>query len=158
MKSDINSYLIFTLGKERFGTHVRHVLSIIEPGSITQIPDSPKFIKGIINLRGMILPIMDLKQKMGIGEVINDQDTCIIVHEVEINNESVKIGVLVDSVISVVEIHPNNIKEVTAYGTAIAPDYITGTIEIDNKFVMLINESVIFEKEANNIEKALNEV
>ena len=100
----LNSYLSFKLGDELFAVNVGKVLNILEMTRITKVPNSPEYMKGVINLRGSVLPVIDMRVKFGLELTEETVNTCILVLDIEIDNESVKVGALVDAVSEVLEI------------------------------------------------------
>ena len=104
-KSDniINSYLSFKLGDEEFASSADYVLNILEMTKITEVPKAPVYMKGVINLRGTVLPVIDTRLKFGMTETVFTDKTCIIVMDITIDDQKVLIGSLVDSVVSVIQ-------------------------------------------------------
>lgn len=96
---EINSYLSFKLGHEEFALHVDKVLNILEMTRITKVPKAPDYMKGVINLRGTVLPVIDTRLKFGMTETIYTDKTCIIVLELMLNDQRVLLGTLVDEVL-----------------------------------------------------------
>ena len=105
----VNSYLSFNLGEEIFGASVTKILNILEITKITKVPKAPPYMKGVINLRGSVLPLIDTRIKFDMGETVYTPNTCILVLDIEIGGEIVHVGALVDSVHEVIEIEDNQI-------------------------------------------------
>ena len=103
-KASINSYLTFQLAGEFFALNVSRVINILEMCKITEVPKMPDYVKGVINLRGEVLPVIDTRLKFGMSEIEITKSTCILVLDVVVNNDSIKIGSLVDTVSEVIEI------------------------------------------------------
>jgi purine-binding chemotaxis protein CheW len=98
-----NSFLSFKLGDEEFAAHVGKVLNILEMTRITEVPKAPEYMKGVINLRGTVLPVIDTRIKFGMSPTVYTTNTCIIVLDIEMDGESIHVGALVDSVQAVLE-------------------------------------------------------
>ena len=139
-----NSYLTFILDNEKFATHVAHVNIILEIPKITKVPRTPVFMKGVINHRGMVLPVFDLRLKMSMPEKEYTSDTCILVLEIETENEKVNVGAIVDSVKEVLEIKAENIQPPPTIGNYDQTKYIYGIAKIGEEFVMMLDMNIIF--------------
>lgn len=142
--SEINSYLVFKIGKEEFAAHASKVQRILELQPITFIPKAQNYMKGVINLMGKVLPVIDARLKMGLEEKEPDANTCIIVLEVRKGDKVVETGIIVDSVQSVIEIPQTEIKDPPSIGFEVNSDFIRGMFEQDNKFIMLLDIDNIF--------------
>jgi purine-binding chemotaxis protein CheW len=140
----INSYLTFKLGDETFGANVSKVLNILEMIKITKVPKSPLFMKGVINLRGSVLPLIDTKVKFDMGETNYTTNTCILVLDIDMGGEAVHVGALVDSVQEVVDIEENKILPAPTIGSKYKSEFIEGIAKINNEFIMLLNMDLIF--------------
>ncbi len=134
-----NSYLTFKLGEEEFGAHVSQVLNILEMTKITEVPKSPEYMKGVINLRGMVLPVIDARIKFGMPETEYTSNTCIIVMDIEQNDETVHIGAIVDEVLSVIEIEENQVEPPPSIGNKYKAEFIYGMAKVEENFVMLLD-------------------
>jgi purine-binding chemotaxis protein CheW len=143
-KTKMSSYLTFKIGEEIFAANVSKVLSILELSKITKIPRTPDYIRGVINLRGVVLPIVDLRIKFGLSITEFTSNTCILVLEIEIDKSSVKIGALVDSVQEVLEIDDNDILPAPNIGNNFKSDFIEGMYKTESSFLMLLNMDLIF--------------
>lgn len=139
-----NSYLTFKLGNETFAAPVSKVYNILEMSSITYVPKSPPHLKGVTNLRGSVLPVVDTRIKFGMPEIEYHKNTCIIVLSVNIGNEIVDVGALVDLVQEVVEIEPVNILDPPSIGSKYKSEYIKGIFKTKNQFIMLLDIDKIF--------------
>lgn len=140
----MNSYLTFKIDEEIFSANVSKVLSILELSKITKIPRTPDFIRGVINLRGAVLPIVDLRIKFGLTPTEFTSNTCILVLEINIESTSVKIGALVDSVQEVLEIDDKDIMPPPNLGSKYKSEFIEGMFKMENSFIMLLNMDMIF--------------
>lgn len=142
--STINSYLSFKLGNEYFAAHVKHVINILELTEITPVPKSPDYMKGVINLRGTVLPIIDTRLKFGMEASKYSQDTCILVINVSIDGELVNLGALVDNVQEVLKIEDNHIKPAPSIGNKYKPEFINGIIHLNETFIMILDMDKVF--------------
>lgn len=141
---NINSYLTFKLGEEIFGANVSKVLNILEMTKITKVPKAPSYMKGIINLRGAVLPLIDTRIKFDMGETNYTTNTCILVLDIDMSGESVHVGALVDSVQEVLEIDDASIQPPPSIGNKYKSEFIEGMAKVSDEFVMLLNMDLIF--------------
>ena len=142
--SKINSFLSFKLGDEEFAAHVGKVLNILEMTKITEVPRAPEYMKGVINLRGTVLPVIDTRIKFGMPPTEYTTNTCIIVLDVDMDGESIHVGALVDSVQAVLEFDSNNIMPAPSIGSRYRSEFIEGVVNVDDKFIMLLNMDAVF--------------
>ena len=136
---EIISYLTFRLGEEEYGTHVSNVLNILDMQPITRVPQAPEYMKGVINLRGMVLPVIDTRLKFGMSETIHSEKTCIIVFDLKVNEDVIHIGMLVDEVVAVLQIENSQIEPPPSIGTIYQSTYITGVTRINDRFIMILD-------------------
>jgi purine-binding chemotaxis protein CheW len=139
-----NSYLTFKIGNEIFATNVSNVHNILEMQRITEIPDAPDYFKGVINLRGTVLPVTDLHIKFNMPALEFTKNTCIIVTDVLIENDTISIGILVDGVSEVMEITENQILPPPSIGAKYKSKFIHGMVQSEEQFILLINIDTIF--------------
>jgi len=140
----INSYLSFKLGDEEFAAHVGKVLNILELTKITEVPKAPDYMKGVINLRGTVLPVVDTRIKFGMTPTEYTTNTCIVVMEVELDNDMVQVGALVDAVQAVLEIDDSQIQPPPSIGSKYKSEFIYGMVKVDEKFIMLLDMEKVF--------------
>lgn len=140
----INSYLTFKLGNETFATNVRKVSNILELVKITEVPDSPPYLKGVINLRGSVLPVIDTRIKLDLTPTEFTKNTCILVLNIKDKEENIPVGGLVDAVSEVVQVDDNQISSPPGIGDKYKSDYITNMIKINDNFVMLLDMDKVF--------------
>lgn len=132
-------YLTFTLGGEMFAVAILNVKEIIEYGTVTEIPMLPGFIRGVINLRGAVVPVIDLSCRFG-GKVTDvARRTCIVIVEMSEGDTKQDIGVMVDAVSEVLEIAHTEIEPPPAFGAKIRTDFISGMGKINGKFVIILD-------------------
>jgi purine-binding chemotaxis protein CheW len=143
-QSTINSYLTFKLGNEFFAANVSKVLNILEMTKVTKVPKAPSYMKGVINLRGAVLPLVDTRIKFDMPETEYTTNTCILVLDITLNNESVHVGALVDSVQEVLEIDDANIQPPPSIGTKYKSEFIEGVAKVEEEFIMILNMDLIF--------------
>lgn len=140
----INSYLSFNLGEEEFAAHVGKVLNILEMTKITEVPKAPEYMKGVINLRGTVLPVVDTRIKFGMTPTVYTPNTCIVVMEVDMDGDMVQVGALVDSVQAVLEIDNSQIQPPPSIGSKYKSEFIYGMAKIDERFIMLLDMERVF--------------
>jgi len=132
-------YLTFMLGGESFGIGIMAVKEIIEFGSVTEVPMMPDSIRGVINLRGAVVPVMDLAARFGRPRTVPGKRTCIVIVELELEGERQITGVVVDAVSAVLDIPASEIEPAPSFGTRIRGDFIGGMGKVNGKFVILLN-------------------
>jgi purine-binding chemotaxis protein CheW len=142
--SDIKSYLTFRLGEEVFACHVDKSLSILEIPKITDVPGAPKYMKGIIDLRGKVLPLIDTKIKLSMPPLEFTKDTCIIVMDIDVDDDNILIGVLVDAVVEVMEFDEDKILPPPNLGKKYHSKFIYGIVKKDDRFIMLLDIDKLF--------------
>jgi purine-binding chemotaxis protein CheW len=141
------SYLVVNIRNEKYALHVSNVVNILEMEKITNIPLAPPYMKGIINLRGTALPVIDTKIKFGLEETIFTHKTCIIVLSVNVDNEEFMVGALVDSVEEVIEIEGKLIGPPPSIGTTYRSAFISGTTRIDEEFILILDFVKLFNED-----------
>ncbi|MGM0462579.1 MAG: chemotaxis protein CheW [Fibrobacterota bacterium] len=132
-------YLTFHLGDESYGLGILKVQQIIHMQDITAVPKTPDFIAGVINLRGKVIPVIELRRKFDMDKMEYTDDTVIIVVQVERGDERLIMGVIVDGVTEVLEVESDNIERTPAFGTAVDTAFILGVAKIEEKVVMLLD-------------------
>ncbi|HYG13863.1 MAG TPA: chemotaxis protein CheW [Methylophilaceae bacterium] len=132
-------YLTFMLGAEVFAINILKIKEIIEYGQLTEVPTMPRFIRGVINLRGAVVPVIDLAARFGKQPAEVSRKTCVVIIEVEHEAEQQVIGVMVDAVNEVLDIQPEQIEPAPSFGANIRYDFIQGMGKVDGKFVIILN-------------------
>ena len=145
--SNANQYLTFTLDNEQYAIGVAKVREVLEHTKITKLPRTAVFMKGIINLRGAGVPVIDLRLKFGLAETPITKDTSIIVMEVESQDGSVVVGALADAVHEVVEIDEASIEPAPRFGTRLAAEFIKGVGKKEDLFIIILDIDRIFNAE-----------
>ncbi|NOZ47630.1 MAG: chemotaxis protein CheW [Chlorobi bacterium] len=143
-KYKFDSFLSFTLGEEYFAANVAKVLNILEVTKITKVPQAPKYMLGVINLRGNVLPLTDLRLKFGMEATKRTSQTCILVLDIEMDKESLHVGALVDSVQEVLEIADDNIQPPPNIGSKYQSEFIYGIAKNNEEFIMLLDMDKVF--------------
>jgi purine-binding chemotaxis protein CheW len=132
-------YLTFSLGGEVFALGILNVKEIIEFGNITEIPMMPAFIRGVINLRGAVVPVIDLSARFGGSSSTVSRRTCIVIVELGSGEDRQDLGVIVDAVNEVLEIPRTEIEPPPSFGAKIRADFIQGMGKVAGKFVIILN-------------------
>jgi purine-binding chemotaxis protein CheW len=144
INTEVNSYLSFRIGTEIFAADVKNVLNILEMTKITSVPKAPGYMKGVINLRGSVLPVIDSRMKFNLEESEFTSNTCIVVLELHIGSEPIIIGTIVDAVKEVLEIEDNNILPPPSIGTSYRTNFLKGMYKSDDGFIMLLDAERVF--------------
>ena len=139
-----NQYLTFTLERELFALDIGSVREVLELVNITRVPRTPEYIRGVINLRGRAVPVVDLKMKFGIGETARTVNTCIIIVEVTLDGEGTILGALADSVQEVYEMESSQIEPPPRMGTSIRSDFIRGMGKAGEQFIIILDINKVF--------------
>lgn len=148
-------YLTFTLSEEDYGIGILKVKEIIGMMVITSVPRTPSYVKGVINLRGKVIPVIDLRVKFDMGEKEYTDRTCIIVVEIDSQEETILIGIVVDSVSEVLNIQENEIEDAPSFGIKLDVDYILGIAKTGGGVKILLNiDRVLSIAEISTLEKA----
>lgn len=139
-----NKYLFFAIGKESYGIGIRHIIEIIELQQISEVPDMPPYVRGVINLRGKVIPVVDLRLRFGLEKRSYDDRTCIIVNEID----KVLIGFIVDTVEEVMEISEANIEPPPNFKTLSGKDrYISGLGKAGEHVKIILDVEMIVREE-----------
>ena len=134
-----HQYLTFLLADEMFAIGILSIREIIEYGVVTDVPMTPPFIRGVLNLRGAVVPVIDLALRFGRPAQENNKRTCIVIVEIEAANGSQQMGVVVDAVNEVLEIPASEVEPPPEFGARIRNDFIKGMGKIDGKFVIVLD-------------------
>ncbi len=146
-------YLTFTLANEEYGIGILKIKEIIGMMPITSVPQTPDFVKGVINLRGKVIPVTDLRRRFGMEEMEHDDRTCIIVVEIEGQNGDVEVGIIVDSVSEVLNIKGEEIEDTPAFGTQLDTEYILGMAKVEGNLKILLDiDKIMSNKEMTLLE------
>jgi len=153
--TDTRQYLTFRIGEEDYALDVSNVREILEFTTITKVPNTPEYMRGVINLRGSVVPVLDMRLKFSLAEAKQTIDTCIVVLEVDIDDEKSIIGALVDSVQEVFELDPQHIEPAPKIGTRLRMDFIKGMGKRDDRFIIILNIDKVFSSEELNAMQGL---
>jgi len=136
--------LTFKLGEEIFAVDVAKVREILDFTSVTKVPQTPDFMRGVINLRGSVVPVVDMRLKFGMSSTEKTVNTCIIVMEISLDNETAVVGALADSVQEVLELEPDQIEAAPRIGTKLNTDFLVGMGKHNETFIMILNIDRVF--------------
>lgn len=142
--TETTQYLTFKLDEEIFALDISKVKEVLDFTEITKIPQTPEFMKGVINLRGGVVPVVDMRLKFGMSETARTVHTCIIIIEVTIERETTVLGALVDSVQEVMDLEPGQIEPAPRIGTRLRTEFIRGMGKRDNHFLMILDIDKVF--------------
>ena len=137
-------YLTFKLDEETFALDVAKVREILDFTDITKAPQTPDFMRGVINLRGSVVPVVDMRLKFGMSMTEKTVNTCIVVVEVATEGETTVLGALADSVQEVIELDPDQIEPAPRIGTKLKTDFIRGMGKHDEGFIMILDIDKVF--------------
>lgn len=132
-------YLTFVVGKDSLGVAIDDVKEIIEIRTITSVPMTPNYIKGVINLRGNVVPVIDLSARLGAGVSEMSKRSCIVLVEVVAEDSSQHLGMLVDQVQEILEIAPDNLQSAPSFGSDIRVDFIQAMGRVGDDFIILLD-------------------
>ena len=141
------TYLTFTLGEETFAFPVAHVREVLDLTDVTKVPRTPDFLRGVINLRGSVVPVVDMRIKFGFPSIQDGLDTCIIVVEVDYSGEKTQIGALADSVQEVFDLSSSEIEPPPAFGMRLHAGYIKGMGKRDDRFIIILDTDKVFSED-----------
>jgi len=134
-------YLSFTLGEEVFAMDIRTVREIIQHATLTVVPLMPPFVRGVINLRGSVVPVIDLQSRFGRGRAVVGKKTCTIVFDASSEGEKLELGLLVDAVSEVITIPADQIEPPPQFGTTIRREFIQGLGKVHGDFIVILEPS-----------------
>lgn len=135
----LKSYLSFKLNQETFAMEVEKVIEILEVPKVTHVPKAPNYMRGVINLRGMVLPLIDTCIKFGLPPIKFETETCIIVVDINVKGEKVRIGALVDQVLEVLEQDENNLQNSPSIEARYNLNFIKGIYKVEEDFIMVLD-------------------
>lgn len=134
-----SQYLTFSLSDELYALEVSKVKEVLEYQFITRVPKTPEYMRGVINVRGGIVPVVDLRLKFNLPAMERTVDTCIVVLEISLDNETITVGTIADNVHEVIEISPENIEPTPKIGTRLDTDFIEGIGKHEDNFLVILN-------------------
>lgn len=131
-------YLTFYIGREEYAVGILRVREIIEYTDVTRVPGVPAHIRGVINLRGSVVPVVDLGAKFGAEHAVAKRTSCIVIVEIQLEGQMLVAGVLADSVSQVIDISSEEIEPPPPFGTGVRVDFLTGMGKIDSRLVLIL--------------------
>ncbi len=144
---ETTQYLTFRLDEEVFAVDVATVREILDFTSITKVPQTPDFMRGVINLRGSVVPVVDMRLKFGMSQTEKTVHTCVIVMEILLGGETTIVGSLADSVQEVLELEPDQIEPAPRIGTKLRTDFIKGMGKHNEQFIIILDIDRVFDEE-----------
>jgi purine-binding chemotaxis protein CheW len=149
-------YLTFKLAEEEYGLEILKVQEIIQMQAVTRVPRTPEYVRGVINLRGKVIPVIDLRQKFSLDSVKDTEKTCIIVVQIASKDSHVIMGIIIDEVKEVLDIKAENIEETPSFGATIDTGFILGIGKIGTSVKILLDiDKVMSALELNVITKTV---
>ncbi len=145
VETEIEQYLTFTLDGEQYAADVSRVREVLELLPLTKLPRMPEYMKGVINIRGSVVPVVDLRQKFGMSAVEETVDTSIIVMDVGDGEKRMTVGCLTDSVEEVIEIMPESVEPPPSFGTKVDTEFISGIAKRDEQFIIVLDINRVFD-------------
>jgi purine-binding chemotaxis protein CheW len=144
---EINQYLTFRLEDEVFGLAIGKVREVLDFTNVTRVPQTPNYMRGVINLRGSVVPVMDMRLKFGLPKTEKTVNTCIIIAEIAMDGETTVLGALADSVQEVLDIEPDQIEPPPKIGTKLRTEFIKGMGKHNEQFIILLDIDRVFSAE-----------
>ncbi|HSP15591.1 MAG TPA: chemotaxis protein CheW [Thermoanaerobaculia bacterium] len=145
-------YLTFFVGTEEYAAGILRIKEIIEFSGATRVPGTPASVVGVINLRGRVVPVIDLAVKFGASRTVRTQRTCVVIVEIELGGESTVMGLLTDSVSQVIDLPGDAIEPPPAFGTRARPDFLQGVGKNGDRFVLILDlDRLLTDQEINSI-------
>jgi purine-binding chemotaxis protein CheW len=141
---ETTQYLTFKLDDEVFALDISKIREVLDFTSITRVPRTPEFMRGVINLRGSVVPVVDLRLKFGMAKTEKTVNTCIIITEVTVDNATTVVGALADSVQEVLDLRPDHIEPAPKIGTRLNTAFIKGMGKRDNNFIIILDIDKVF--------------
>ena len=153
---DRRQFLSFSLAGSEYGAGILAVREILQYEAVTRVPSTPRSVRGVINLRGQVVPVVDLAAKFGAGETRPSRLTCILIVEASVDGQPAVMGVLADAVREVIELGPGDIEPPPSFGTQVKIDFLLGVGKVGKRFVLLLDLDKVLsadEKEFANLVK-----
>ncbi|HOT14187.1 MAG TPA: chemotaxis protein CheW [Bacteroidales bacterium] len=139
-----NTYLSFVVGEEQFAVNVTKVLEVLQKQTITKVPNAPDFIKGIINFRGEVVPVFEMRVKFNLAERDETKGYVIIILDLQSGEETIRIGAIADKVRDVITLNDSDIKPVPAMNKDFNTEFLQGIVKLNDKFILLLNVDKVF--------------
>ena len=154
----LSQYLTFHLGSDMFAIDVTNAKEILDYANLTKVPQTPEYMLGVINLRGGVVPVIDMRLKFGLPRIEATKDSCFIVVEVELDGDVVTVGTLVDSVNEVVDIRADQVEPPPRLGTRLKTEFINGMGNLGENFVIILDINKVFSAEELDLVQSVGEV
>jgi purine-binding chemotaxis protein CheW len=159
IEQDVQQYLTFMIGGEEYAVSLLKVKEIIEYDIVTEVPKTPEWVRGVINLRGNVVPVIDLAVKFRLAPSVAGKLTCIVITEVQCEGEATVMGVMADSVRQVIDLKPQDIEEPPTFGTRVKVDYLLGMARSGKKFCLILDtEKVLSTEELLELPESIEEL
>ena len=142
--TETTQFLTFKLGDEVFALDITKVREVLDFTTVTKVPRTPEFMRGVINLRGSVVPVVDLRLKFGMTKTESSVNTCIIITEVTVDNDTTILGALADSVQEVLDLEPGSIAPAPKIGTKLRTEFIKGMGKRDDRFIIILDIDKVF--------------
>jgi purine-binding chemotaxis protein CheW len=155
--TETSQYLTFKLDEEVFAVDIAKVKEVLDFTTVTKVPQTPSFMRGVINLRGSVVPVVDMRLKFGMSRTEQTVNTCIIIVEVAIEGDGTVLGALADSVQEVIELDPESIEPAPRIGTRLNTEFIKGMGKRDGQFIIILDIDKIFSEEELAVVQATSE-
>ena len=157
-EQDVQQYLTFMIAGEEYAISLLKVKEIIEYDTVTPVPKTPEWVRGVINLRGSVVPVIDLAVKFRLPASVAGRLTCIVITEVECAGEATIMGVMADSVRQVIDLKPEDVEHPPTFGTRVKVDYLNGMARSGKKFCLILNtEKVLSTDELLEVSEAIDQ-
>lgn len=144
---ETNQYLTFTLDDEVFGLAISKVREVLDFETVTRVPQTPAYMRGVINLRGSVVPVMDMRLKFGMSKTVKTVNTCIIIAEIVMEGETTILGALADSVKEVLDLEPDQIEPAPRIGSKLRTEFIRGMGKHNDEFIIILDIDKVFSAE-----------
>ena len=148
-------YLTFKLGDEVFALDISKVREVLDFTSVTKVPRTPEFMRSVINLRGSVVPVVDLRLKFGMSKTENGVNTCVIITEVTVDGDTTILGALSDSVQEVLDLDAEHIAPAPKIGTKLRTEFIKGMGKRDDRFIIILDVDKVFSADELSLVKPL---
>ena len=142
--NETTQFLTFKLADEVFALDITKVREVLDFTTVTKVPRTPEFMRGVINLRGSVVPVVDLRLKFGMTKTESGVNTCIIITEVTVDNDTTILGALADSVQEVLDLEPGSIAPAPRIGTKLKTEFIKGMGKRDDRFIIILDIDKVF--------------
>ena len=145
--TETTQFLTFSLAEDVFAIDVVMAREVLDLCDVTRVPQTPDYMLGVINLRGSVVPVIDMRLKFGMNAAEQTRDSCIVVVEVDVDGESVVVGALADSVREVIDLAPSQIEPPPRIGTRLKTEFIKGMGNLEDRFVIILDINRVFSAE-----------